>query len=258
MRALARLLFLAAALIGSGPVFAQTFNPVWAPPWAPAWTAVFGKAAITGDPIGTAYNFVSGSSWTPNFTGTVSAECIGGSQGGSYPTRGSDGGAYAKQINIAVVANTPVSYSVGVGQSSWFKSTTTVLAQVGLAYPNSGNPQTSSSVGVVLYAGGPGEGDSANYGGGGGAAGPHGRGGQGFQNYNGGGAGCQGAPGGVGDAGYGGAGGGPCSGSASNGTEWGAYGSGGGIGAYNTASPGGGNYGGGYGTSGMCHVVRTS
>lgn len=198
----------------------------------------------------------SGSSWeTPEDWNDTdnSIECIGsggnGGGGDGYGGSGGGGGGYSKKNNIELSGT--ISYQVGSGLDTWFKSTSDVLAIKGgngttdhaySAVPGGTGGQASSGVGDIRYNGGNGGGipDSWNgSGGGGGAAGPNGA-GNSAQLIS------IGTAGGSGDAGYGGSGGGGA------GTEWSsspAYGSGGGGNGISGFKVGGagGFYGGGGG-----------
>ena len=218
----------------------------------------------------------SGSSWTvpSDWNSTNNAiHCIGGGGGGTWG--GGGGGAYARISNLPLTPGASVPYQIGAGgltsspvpsgTPTWFKSTTTVLADGGQSQLNGSNNilltspggQASSSVGEVVYSGGQGAAASQYQGGGGGggAAGPHGSGLPGHDANNG---TYTDGNGGTGDNGYGGAGGiWNSTGSANaqsgaNGTEWttaGAGGGGGGLG-YNANSPVTAGAGGLYGAGG--------
>ena len=189
--------------------------------------------------VGTTTIYLVGSgtgSWTPNTSANVKAECFGGGQTGNNVGTNRFGGAgagYAAKNVIAVIAGTPVAFSIGAagtgvtgnGQDTWFSSSGTVIANGG----GSGTTQ----IGDTTHTGGSGGGGGSgnNGGGGGGGAGPHGNGG----------AGGHGDSNGVG--GGGGNGGGTAGQSGTNGSAGGsAFAGTNGAGGSNSGGAGGSDY----------------
>ena len=145
----------------------------------------------------------SGATWlVPADYGLPSmVDCIGsGATGTTSSTggRGGGGGAFARKNNVVLTPHANIPIQVGLGESTWLLSTTTVLAAAAIGGTGG---QASACVGDLVYSGG-----NANSPGGG-AAGAQGVGGNavvgqaGAGNNGHGGAGGSTASGGVGNPG---------------------------------------------------------